>query len=119
MASHDYLGPSTPSPLPQVEAHWKYFTVEVHDVYECDRRAKLHYEFLLNRCSPKHYLPVMSVFKPHGGKERELTTHIYPKSNVPQPGDKFRCWVTYLGPQGHCEAHKEQGRGKRRARRRN
>ena len=72
-----------------VEAHWKYFTIDVKDAYECDRKAKAHYEFLLNRCSPKHYLPVMSVFRPNK-QAKELTTHIYPKPNVPQPGDKFR-----------------------------
>ena len=59
------------------------------DAYECDRAAKTHYEFLLNRCSPKHYLPVMSVFRPNK-QAKELTTHIYPKPNVPQPGDRFR-----------------------------
>ena len=45
-----------------VEAHWKYFTIDVKDQYECDKAAQLHYEFLLNRCSPKHYLPVISGF---------------------------------------------------------
>ena len=40
---HDSLGPHL------VEAHWKYFTIDVHDPYECDRAAKLHYEFLVNR----------------------------------------------------------------------
>ncbi len=46
-----------------VEAHWKYFTVDVKDQYECDRRAQRHYEFLLKRCSPRHYLPVVSVYR--------------------------------------------------------
>ncbi len=46
-----------------VEAHWKYFTMDVKDAYECDRAAHLHYEFLLKRCSPRHYLPVISVFR--------------------------------------------------------
>jgi hypothetical protein len=46
-----------------VEAHWKYFTIDVLSPGECDRAAQLHYEFLLNRCKPKHYLPVLSVFR--------------------------------------------------------
>lgn len=32
-----------------VEAHWKYFTIDVKDPYECDKATQLHYEFLLNR----------------------------------------------------------------------
>ena len=32
-----------------VEAHWKYFTINVKDQYECDKASHLHYEFLLNR----------------------------------------------------------------------
>ena len=48
-----------------VEAHWKYFTIDVRDQAECDKASHLHYEFLINRCSPKHYLPVLSVFKPN------------------------------------------------------
>ena len=47
-----------------VEAHWKYFTIDVKDQAECDKASHLHYEFLINRCSPKHYLPVMAVFRP-------------------------------------------------------
>ena len=46
-----------------VEAHWKYFTIETGSPSECDRAAQLHYEFLLHRCKPKHYLPVLSVFR--------------------------------------------------------
>ena len=33
----------------QVEAHWKYFTIDVKDQYECDKASHLHYEFLVNR----------------------------------------------------------------------
>ena len=65
-----------------VEAHWKYFTIDVADQAECDKAAHLHYEFLINRCSPKHYLPVMSVFRPFPGA-KNLGTHFYPKMNVP------------------------------------
>merc|ERR1719167_852652 len=57
-----------------VEAHWKYFTIEVDNQYECDKAAHLHYEFLLNRCSPKHYLPVLSVYRPNK-EAKELGTH--------------------------------------------
>ena len=32
-----------------VEAHWKYFTIEVKDQYECDDAAYMHYEFLIQR----------------------------------------------------------------------
>ncbi len=46
-----------------IEAHWKYFTIDVRDAYECDKAAHLHYEFLLHRCQPKHYLPVLSVYR--------------------------------------------------------
>ena len=46
-----------------MEAHWKYFTIEVPNPYECDRAAQLHYEFLLHRCEPRHYLPVIGVFR--------------------------------------------------------
>ena len=48
-----------------VEAHWKYFTIDVKDQSECDKASHLHYEFLINRCSPKHYLPVMAIFRPN------------------------------------------------------
>nr|AVA26901.1 mucin-like spermatophore wall protein 1 [Lepeophtheirus salmonis] len=90
-----------------VEAHWKYFTIDVANQYDCDRAAQLHYEFLLNRCSPKHYLPVMSVYRPNG-QLKELPTHIYPKPNIPQPGHPYRCWITFLGPHGHCERHMDR-----------
>ena len=96
-----------------VEAHWKYFTIETASPSECDRAAQLHYEFLLHRCKPKHYLPVLSVFRrvfnalhiysiekmsielvprPTAGATaaRELTSHIYPKPNLPQPGGHNR-----------------------------
>ena len=72
-----------------VEAHWKYFTIRVKDAGECDKAAHLHYEFLLNRCSPKHHLPVVSMFRPNAAA-KELTTHIYPKPNIPQPGQTNR-----------------------------
>ena len=62
-----------------VEAHWKYFTIDVKDQNECDKASQLHYEFLLNRCSPKHFLPVMSVFK-KGKDAKELATHVFPAS---------------------------------------
>ena len=48
---------------PQIEATWKYFTIDVVDQYECDRAAKAHYEFLINRCKPEHHLPVLSMFR--------------------------------------------------------
>ena len=67
----------------EVEAHWKYFTIDVADQAECDKAAHLHYEFLINRCSPKHYLPVMSVFRPDV-KTKTLGTHFYPKMEVKQ-----------------------------------
>jgi len=87
-----------------VEAHWKYFTIDVKDQYECDKAAHLHYEFLLNRCSPKHYLPVLSVYR-HSAASKELGTHVYPKSKA--DGDKS-CWITFLGAHGHCEAHNNE-----------
>ena len=34
--------------------------ISIQDQYECDKASQLHYEFLLNRCSPKHFLPVLS-----------------------------------------------------------
>ena len=71
-----------------VEAHWKYFTIEVRDQYECDDAAYMHYEFLIQRCQPKHYLPVLSIFRP-SENSTELDTHIYPKPNIPQPGKIF------------------------------
>jgi len=83
-----------------VEAHWKYFTINVKDQPECDKASQLHYEFLLNRCSPKHYLPVLSVFRPNA-EAKELGTHVYPK--VSSHGTNA-CWVTFLGAHGHCEA---------------
>jgi len=86
----------------EVEAHWKYFTIDVADQAECDKAAHLHYEFLINRCSPKHYLPVMSVFRPDV-KSKTLGTHFYPKMEVKQ--GTFSCWITFLGAHGHCEAH--------------
>jgi len=86
----------------EVEAHWKYFTIDVADQAECDKAAHLHYEFLINRCSPKHYLPVMSVFRPDV-KAKTLGTHFYPKMEVKQ--GSFSCWITFLGAHGHCEAH--------------
>jgi predicted nucleic acid-binding Zn-ribbon protein len=85
-----------------VEAHWKYFTIEVRDQYECDDAAYMHYEFLIQRCQPKHYLPVLSIFRP-SENSTELDTHIYPKPNIPQPGEYNRCWITFMGPHGHCE----------------
>jgi hypothetical protein len=97
---HDTLGKH------KVEAHWKYFTIDVKDQYECDKASHLHYEFLLHRCQPKHYLPVLSVFRPGAGA-KELSTKIYPKPNIPQPGQRNRCWITFLGPQGHCERRKD------------
>jgi len=98
-----------------VEAHWKYFTVSVRDAYQCDRAARRHYEFLLKRCKPRHHLPVVSVFRPaevdkrsKGEVGRELSTHIYPRPNLPQPGQRNRCWVTFLGSHGQCEAHADK-----------
>ena len=88
-----------------VEAHWKYFTIDVTDQAECDKAAHLHYEFLINRCSPKHFLPVMSVFRPFAGS-KNLGTHFYPKMNVLP--DKNTCWITFLGAHGHCEAHSDK-----------
>ena len=85
-----------------VEAHWKYFTIDVADQAECDKAAHLHYEFLINRCSPKHYLPVMSVFRPFAGA-KQLGTHFYPKMQVDT--GKNSCWITFLGAHGHCEAN--------------
>jgi len=90
-----------------VEAKWKYFTIDVVDAYECDRAAHLHYEFLINRCRPEHHLPVLSIFRPDD-YTKELTTHIYPRPNIPQPNHPNRCWITFLGPQGHCERRKEK-----------
>jgi len=87
-----------------VEAHWKYFTIEVDNQYECDKAAHLHYEFLLNRCSPKHYLPVLSVYRPNK-EAKELGTHVYPK--VPSSGENA-CWITFLGAHGHCEKHSQK-----------
>jgi len=84
-----------------VEAHWKYFTIDVKDQAECDKAAHLHYEFLLNRCQPKHYLPVLAVFR-GSSSDKELTSHIYPK--VDAHGTNA-CWITFLGAHGHCEAH--------------
>ena len=91
----------------QVEAHWKYFTIDVKDQYECDKASHLHYEFLHHRCKPKHYLPVLSIFRPDV-RTKELATKIYPKPNIPQPGQRNRCWITFLGPQGHCERRKDR-----------
>merc|ERR1711970_1616357 len=85
-----------------VEAHWKYFTIDVKDQAECDKASHLHYEFLINRCSPKHYLPVMAVFRPTPGSKK-LGTHFYPKSQ--SSNGKNTCWITFLGAHGHCEAH--------------
>jgi len=88
-----------------VEAHWKYFTIDVADQAECDKAAHLHYEFLINRCSPKHYLPVMSVFRPDANAET-LGTHFYPKIQTTGSGaGSNTCWITFLGAHGHCEAH--------------
>merc|ERR1711970_1221426 len=87
-----------------VEAHWKYFTIDVKDQAECDKASHLHYEFLINRCSPKHYLPVMAVFRP-SEEEKECGTHVYPKVNQNQQN---QCWITFLGAHGHCEAHNEK-----------
>jgi len=88
-----------------VEAHWKYFTIDVSDQAECDKAAHLHYEFLINRCSPKHFLPVMSVYRPTVGSKK-LGTHFYPKMNV--PSGQNTCWITFLGAHGHCEAHSKK-----------
>jgi hypothetical protein len=88
-----------------VEAHWKYFTIDVKDQYECDKATFLHYEFLLKRCSPKHYLPVLSIFRPTSSAA-ELGTHIYPKLQT--IGSRNTCWITFLGAHGHCEAHNTQ-----------
>jgi len=85
-----------------VEAHWKYFTIDVKDQAECDKASHLHYEFLINRCSPKHYLPVMAVFRAHAN-DKKLGTHFYPK--IQASGGKNTCWITFLGAHGHCEAH--------------
>ena len=90
-----------------VEAHWKYFTIDVKDQYECDKAAHLHYEFLLNRCKPEHHLPVLSIYRPNG-KDSELATHIYPRPSIPQPNQPNRCWITFLGPHGHCERRKDK-----------
>merc|ERR1712212_162868 len=87
-----------------VEAHWKYFTIDVKDQYECDKAAHLHYEFLLNRCSPKHYLPVLSIYR-HSAASKELGTHVYPKL---KSGGEKSCWITFLGAHGHCEAHNNE-----------
>merc|ERR1719309_531259 len=87
-----------------VEAHWKYFTIDVKDQYECDKASHLHYEFLLNRCSPKHYLPVLSIYRPKPDS-KSLGTHIYPK--VDKIG-KNKCWITFLGADGHCERHSNE-----------
>merc|ERR1712212_383183 len=87
-----------------VEAHWKYFTIEVNNQYECDKASHLHYEFLLNRCSPKHHLPVLSVYRPNKDA-KELGTHVYPK--VPSSGANA-CWITFLGAHGHCEKHSQK-----------
>jgi len=87
-----------------VEAHWKYFTIDVEDQAECDKASHLHYEFLINRCSPKHYLPVLSIFRP-SEEEKECGTHVYPKVNQNQQN---QCWITFLGAHGHCEAHNEK-----------
>ena len=86
----------------EVEAHWKYFTIDVADQAECNKASHLHYEFLINRCSPKHYLPVMSVFR-GDMKSESLGTHFYPKMEVKD--GKYSCWITFLGAHGHCEAH--------------
>ena len=86
----------------EVEAHWKYFTIDVADQAECNKASHLHYEFLINRCSPKHYLPVMAVFRPDE-KTESLGTHFYPKMEVSE--GKYSCWITFLGAHGHCEAH--------------
>jgi len=88
-----------------VEAHWKYFTIDVKDQAECDKASHLHYEFLINRCSPKHYLPVMAVFRP-SNKEESLGTHFYPK--IKTAGKQNTCWITFLGAHGHCEAHNDK-----------
>ena len=85
-----------------VEAHWKYFTIDVKDQAECDKASHLHYEFLINRCSPKHYLPVMAVFRANAN-DKKLGTHFYPK--IQAAGGKNTCWITFLGAHGHCEAH--------------
>jgi len=88
-----------------VEAHWKYFTIDVKDQYECDKATFLHYEFLLKRCSPKHYLPVLSIFRP-SATVAECGTHIYPKLTT--MGGRNTCWITFLGAHGHCEAHSNE-----------
>merc|ERR1712215_19700 len=80
-----------------VEAHWKYFTIDVKDQAECDKASHLHYEFLLNRCSPKHYLPVLSVYRPDKDA-KELGAHVYPKV---APTGANACWITFLGAHGH------------------
>merc|ERR1712042_411431 len=74
-----------------VEAHWKYFTIDVKDQSECDKASHLHYEFLINRCSPKHYLPVMAVFRADA-HDKKLGTHFYPK--VQPSNGKNTCWIT-------------------------
>merc|ERR1712174_162718 len=91
----------------QIEATWKYFTIDVVDQYECDRAAKAHYGFLINRCKPEHHLPVLSMFR-SDESQKELDTHIYPKPNIPQPNHPNRCWITFLGPQGHCERRRDK-----------
>merc|ERR1712215_406064 len=58
----------------------------------------------LNRCSPKHYLPVLSVYRPDKDA-KELGTHVYPK--VPSSGANA-CWITFLGAHGHCEKHSQK-----------
>ena len=40
--------------------------------------------------------------------QKELDTHIYPKPNIPQPNHPNRCWITFLGPQGHCERRRDK-----------
>merc|ERR1712215_262250 len=88
-----------------VEAHWKYFTIDVKDQSECDKASHLHYEFLINRCSPKHYLPVMSCFQ-NSPEEKKVGCHFYPK--VQNTGGGNTCWITFLGAHGHCEAHNDK-----------
>ena len=88
-----------------VEAHWKYFTIDVKDQAECDKASHLHYEFLINRCSPKHYLPVLSVFRPTP-QATELGSHVYPQTK--DSGSQNSCWITFLGAHGHCEAHNDK-----------
>ncbi len=72
-----------------VEAHRKYFTVGVRDGYECDLAAQLHYEFLVKRCKSSRPLPVISVFKATA-TAKILSTHVYPKPNIPHPGQANR-----------------------------